>query len=189
MATHSNILSWRMPWTKEPRGLQSTGLQRVRHDWVGHDTHTHQNSIDQVTYKQQEFPTVLEAEGVGKRAVVGAITPQLAPTECSGLIVSACYAPDGYAEILVSDVIVLDSEALGGGCDCLRPWSWSPMVGFMFLPELGDSFRPLCRPPCEHRVTSLQSATWRRALTRTLPHWHPNLRPPALRAVGNSCGL
>ena len=32
MATHSNILAWRMLWTEEPRWLQSIGLQRVRHD-------------------------------------------------------------------------------------------------------------------------------------------------------------
>ena len=30
MATHSRILAWRIPWTEEPGGLQSTGLQRVR---------------------------------------------------------------------------------------------------------------------------------------------------------------
>ena len=33
MAIHSSILFWRIPWTEEPGGLQSTGLQRVRHDW------------------------------------------------------------------------------------------------------------------------------------------------------------
>ena len=32
MATHSSILDWQIPWTEEPSGLQSTGLQRVRHD-------------------------------------------------------------------------------------------------------------------------------------------------------------
>ena len=32
MATHSSILAWRIPWTEEPGGLQSLGLQRVRHD-------------------------------------------------------------------------------------------------------------------------------------------------------------
>ena len=32
MATHSNILSWRIPWAEEPGGLQSMGLQRVRHN-------------------------------------------------------------------------------------------------------------------------------------------------------------
>ena len=29
MATHSSILAWRIPWTEEPGGLQSTGLQRI----------------------------------------------------------------------------------------------------------------------------------------------------------------
>ena len=32
MATHSNILAQRSPWTEEPDGLQSTGSQRVGHD-------------------------------------------------------------------------------------------------------------------------------------------------------------
>ena len=32
MATHSSVLAWRIPWTEEPGGLQSTGSQRVRHD-------------------------------------------------------------------------------------------------------------------------------------------------------------
>ena len=32
MATHSSIPAWRIPWTEEPGGLQSTGSQRVGHD-------------------------------------------------------------------------------------------------------------------------------------------------------------
>ena len=32
MATLSSILAWEIPWTEEPGGLQSMGLQRVRHD-------------------------------------------------------------------------------------------------------------------------------------------------------------
>ena len=32
MATHSSTLAWRIPWTEEPGGLQSMGLQRVGHD-------------------------------------------------------------------------------------------------------------------------------------------------------------
>ena len=32
MATLSSILAWRIPWTEEPNGLWSLGLQRVRHD-------------------------------------------------------------------------------------------------------------------------------------------------------------
>ena len=33
-ASHSSIFAWEIPWTEEPDGLQSTGLQRVGHDWV-----------------------------------------------------------------------------------------------------------------------------------------------------------
>ena len=34
MATHSSILAWKIPWTEEPYGLQSMGLQGVGHDRV-----------------------------------------------------------------------------------------------------------------------------------------------------------
>ena len=38
MATHSEFL-WKTPWTEEPNGLQSMGLQRVGQDGViGHST-------------------------------------------------------------------------------------------------------------------------------------------------------
>ena len=32
VATHSSILAWRIPWTEEPGGLQSTRSKRVGHD-------------------------------------------------------------------------------------------------------------------------------------------------------------
>ena len=32
MATHSNILAWKIPGTEEPGGLQSMGVSRVGHD-------------------------------------------------------------------------------------------------------------------------------------------------------------
>ena len=32
MATHSNILAWRIPWTEGPDGLQSMESQEIRHD-------------------------------------------------------------------------------------------------------------------------------------------------------------
>ena len=34
MATYSSVLAWRIPWTEEPGGLLSMGLQRVRCDWI-----------------------------------------------------------------------------------------------------------------------------------------------------------
>ena len=32
MTTHPSILAWEIPWTEEPRGLQSMGSQKVGHD-------------------------------------------------------------------------------------------------------------------------------------------------------------
>ena len=34
MAIHSSIFAWKIPWRKEPGSLQSTGSQRVGHDWA-----------------------------------------------------------------------------------------------------------------------------------------------------------
>ena len=38
MATHSSILTWKIPWTEEPGGLQSVELQKVGHNWVTEHT-------------------------------------------------------------------------------------------------------------------------------------------------------
>ena len=51
MATHSGILAQRIPWKEELGGLQSMGLQRVRHDletkqqqeYLGVDTKNEKN--------------------------------------------------------------------------------------------------------------------------------------------------
>ena len=32
-ATHCSTFAWKIPWTEEPGGLQSTGSHRVGHDW------------------------------------------------------------------------------------------------------------------------------------------------------------
>ena len=34
IANHSSVLAWEIPWTEEPGGLPSMGLQRVKHDIV-----------------------------------------------------------------------------------------------------------------------------------------------------------
>ena len=52
MATHSSTLAWKIPWTEEPGGLQSMGLQRVRHNWATHTHHTHTHTH---THTQEMF--------------------------------------------------------------------------------------------------------------------------------------
>ena len=39
MATHSSVLAWEIPWTEEPQGLQSTGLQKSQTQ-LGHSATT-----------------------------------------------------------------------------------------------------------------------------------------------------
>ena len=40
MATHSSPLAWRIPWTEEPGGLQSVGLQKGQTQLSDHTTIT-----------------------------------------------------------------------------------------------------------------------------------------------------
>ena len=40
MATYSSVLTWEIPGTEKPGGLQSIASQRVRHDWVSEHAHT-----------------------------------------------------------------------------------------------------------------------------------------------------
>ena len=44
MATQPSILAWRIPWTEEPGGLQSEGLQKVGLDWATEHTQSNSNS-------------------------------------------------------------------------------------------------------------------------------------------------
>ena len=55
MATHSSILAWKIPYTEEPGGLQSKGLQRVRHDWA-QDTAT-QHSLPPLHWTSNIIPS------------------------------------------------------------------------------------------------------------------------------------
>ena len=40
MTTHSSNRAWKIPWTEDPSGPQSMGLQRIRHNWVTKHKHT-----------------------------------------------------------------------------------------------------------------------------------------------------
>ena len=45
---HSSILAWRIPSTEEPGGLQSMGLQRVRHDWANEHTDRYLETAEKI---------------------------------------------------------------------------------------------------------------------------------------------
>ena len=68
MATHSSTLAWKIPWTKEPGGLQSMGSLRVGHDWA--------TSLSLFTFlhwrrKWQPTPVFLPGESQGWGSLVG----------------------------------------------------------------------------------------------------------------------
>ena len=68
MATHSNTLAWRIPWTEEPGRLQSMGSLRVRHDWA--------TSLSLFTFmhwrrKLQPTPVFFPGESWGQRSLLG----------------------------------------------------------------------------------------------------------------------
>ena len=68
MATHSNTLDWKIPWTEEPGRLQSMGSPRVGHDWA--------TSLSLFTFmhwrsKWQPTPVFLPGESQGRGSLVG----------------------------------------------------------------------------------------------------------------------
>ena len=51
MATHSSIIAWKIPWTKNPGGLQSMGSHRVKHDCAHtHSTYIYMHTISLYSY-------------------------------------------------------------------------------------------------------------------------------------------
>ena len=63
MATYSSIVAWRIPWTGEPGGIQSTGWLRVGHDWA----HTQQRPF----LRPRGFLSLLSSLVAPKISVLG----------------------------------------------------------------------------------------------------------------------
>ena len=64
MEIHSSILAWKIQWTEEPSGLQSMGLQRVRHDSATkHSTHNERTrQMLQLTQRNPKDNTFINQE-------------------------------------------------------------------------------------------------------------------------------
>ena len=62
MVTHSNILAWRIPWTEEPGGLQSTGSQRINERYSpsfqsSNKCMSQYMNVWEVSIQKNDFPT------------------------------------------------------------------------------------------------------------------------------------
>ena len=75
MATHSSILAWRIPWTDEPRGLQSMRSQRIGHRCVTNTFVFIKLSLRLLVF--QAFWPFHQISGVS----TGHISPSLAPSQ------------------------------------------------------------------------------------------------------------
>ena len=77
MATHSNILAWKIPWTEKPGRLQSMGLQRVRHNWatsLSLSQWKEKNKVTIVHVNTQEYTLVFNnglagSKGMGRNPI------------------------------------------------------------------------------------------------------------------------
>ena len=54
MATHSSVLAWRIPWTGEPGGLQSMGLQWGTTEQL--NTYTHTQVLSGIEWDNSTYP-------------------------------------------------------------------------------------------------------------------------------------
>ena len=69
MATHSNILAWRIPGMAEPDGLPSVGLHRVGHDWSNLAGAAGEEEKEAGPHKIAEEMTVINSPRLGKEIV------------------------------------------------------------------------------------------------------------------------
>ena len=99
MATHCTILAQRIPWTEEPGRLQSTGSQRVGHDWV---TSLHFTSLigrDQDAEKDWgQEKGAAEDEMVRQNYQLNAHECEQTPGDSEGQASLVCYSPWGHKE-------------------------------------------------------------------------------------------
>ena len=73
MATHSNILPWKIPWTEEPGWLQSLGSQTVRHNWAS-NIHNQLSSVQSLS-RVRLFVTIWTAARQASLSITNSQSP------------------------------------------------------------------------------------------------------------------
>ena len=63
-ATHFSMLAWRILWTEEPGGLQSTGSQRVGHDCSNQTSMYALNKRNTIPSKRDEYTQTITKQNV-----------------------------------------------------------------------------------------------------------------------------
>ena len=116
----SSTLAWKIPWTEEPGGLQSLGLQRVGHDWA--------TSLSLFTFvhwrrKWQPTPVFLPGESQGRWSLVGCVYGVAQSRTRLKWLSSSSSSSDGVG---VSFICLKKKQwcAFWKGLDCLQNMSF-----------------------------------------------------------------
>ena len=127
MATHSSSLAWKIPWTEEPGRLQSTGLQRVRHDWA--PTHIHKKENMQILGRLTELVSLQLASSEQWRAYIiwalGLWAGCCHPSHLSTIPTTRRVHSSGTVIIWGTSGVLQNTDLQNGGQDNRAEW-WSP---------------------------------------------------------------
>ena len=100
MATHSSTLSWKIPWTEEPGGLQSMGSPRVGHDWATSLSRIGEGNVNPLQCSCLENP---RDEGAWWAAVYGVAQSQTRLKWLSSSSLSICSRLHLVLEIFIEN--------------------------------------------------------------------------------------
>ena len=110
MATHSRILTWKIPWGEESGALQSMGPQRVRHNWLSMFT-------SMAIIKKKKKKKTDKLRSVNKDAVLLIITnwwTQMSINWCMNNQMQHNYTMEYYSAVKMSELHNL----------CYSMWTW-----------------------------------------------------------------
>ena len=120
MATHSNILAWKISWTEEPGGLQSMGSQRVRHNWTTKCTAQHE-----ANYRYQYISTLNTVKDISLMRfhhmfiVCVCVHTQSCPTLCNTM---DCSPPDSSVHGIFQ-ARILKWVSISSSRGSFQPWT------------------------------------------------------------------
>ena len=136
MATHSGILTWRIPWTEEPGWLQSTDSQRVGHNWATN------------TFKVHLFPFLC-----GQSSELWQLMSRYSPVFVELLLHLVFWYPCDSSQDMAQNIVYSPWERTKGLWLCLETQFNSVPQSCLTLCNLMDCSRPSF--PIHHQLPGL----------------------------------
>ena len=161
MGTGTTVLAWRIPWTEEPGGLQSTGLKELdMTEWVCVCAHTHTHTELLSSTKARPFWILSWLNWIGRFSSWPGVNshyswPSVSAQYCSFWCLSGLFFPQPWVSFLpcMHWPALLNSQ--GGPFADL----WDSLL-FVNLPTLSCEFQPSCSPWTHRSISSAQGICW-----------------------------